>query len=234
MSLDSTRPADDASPEAPSRRSFLSWSVAAGSIAVPAAALVSARPALAAGKKKSNLGKKLPELYSRWDERNFKEIQADENTHVDTIAKALGANARPKPTFQNLEASSYHEFAVMAQTFENTGVGAYLGALPYILDKTLLSEAGSIALVEAYHSGFLNTLLNSTIVPEGSAFASPLTIDEVVTAVTPFISSLNGGPTPTFSTSPSAGNDLAILDTALLLEYLEAEFYNVNVPKFFG
>jgi len=51
-----------------------------------------------------------------------------------------------------------------------------------------------------------------------------------VVAVSPFIASLNSGPDPASTLS----NDTDILHLALLLENLEATFYNTNVPKFFG
>lgn len=53
---------------------------------------------------------------------------------------------------------------------------------------------------------------------------------DIVTAVTPFVASLNGGPDP----SGTLSSDTDILNVALLLEFLEAEFYNTNVPKFYG
>ncbi|MBE3564284.1 MAG: ferritin-like domain-containing protein [Thermogemmatispora sp.] len=119
-------------------------------------------------------------------------------------------------------------FAQLAQTFENVGVGAYLMAAPAIATKAYLAAAGSILTVEARHAGFLDALLNKPLSPNG-AFDKPLSQAEIVNAVSPFIASLNGGTDP----SASLKNDAAILNFALLLEFLEAEFYNVNVPKFF-
>ncbi len=45
----------------------------------------------------------------------------------------------------------------------------------------------------------------------------------------PFIKSLNGGSDP----SKPLQNDIDILNFALLLEYLEATFYDTNVPRFY-
>jgi hypothetical protein len=43
-----------------------------------------------------------------------------------------------------------------------------------------------------------------------------------------FFESLNGGPDP----ADALDNDTVILNFALLLEHLEAEFYRINVPHF--
>ena len=213
-----------------SRRVFLRNATLAAGVATVA---IGGQVANAAGRAPT-----VPALYPGWNKRNFDEIQADENTHVPAVIaaiEALGGTPRPKPTFQNLDFSrNPRGFVVQSQAFENTGVGAYLGAVPFVLTKSVLAAAGSIALVEAYHSGYLNTLLNQPIVPGASHFAMPLTPDEVGARVMPFIVSLNGGPAPTYTETPSVENDIMILNFALLAEYLEQEFYNLNVPRIFG
>ncbi len=175
-----------------------------------------------------------PNLFPGSNARAFREIQADENAHVDFIRATLGAAARPRPTFQGLTAPDFRTFLTMSVAFENTGSGAYLGAAPFIFDRGTLSAAASIAEVESYHSGYLNTLTNAPILPGGTSFAQPLTQGQVVAALTPFIVSLNGGPTPGYDTTTrSPQNDVAIVNFALVAEYLEQEFYNINVPRYF-
>jgi hypothetical protein len=159
----------------------------------------------------------------------FVEIQNDENGHVTFLQQALGSNARPKPTFKGLDAPDIQTFAKDSMTFENLGVGAYLMAAPAISSKDYLKAAGSILTIEARHAGFLDVLLGAPISANG-AFDKPISQADIVAAVTPFVASLNGGPDP----SKTLANDTDILNFALLLEFLEATFYNTNVPKFFG
>ncbi|GAC1470705.1 MAG: hypothetical protein NVSMB9_16080 [Isosphaeraceae bacterium] len=124
-------------------------------------------------------------------------------------------------------------FAQTSFALENTGVVAYLGAVPLVFDKKNLAAAGSIATIEARHAGYLGTLLDYTMDLFGQSFDTPGTIQIVKTNAGPFIKDLNGGPPLTFDTTPSAANDIAILNFALALEYLEAIFYDINVPRFF-
>ena len=123
-----------------------------------------------------------------------------------------------------------------SQALENTGVGAYLGAAPIIFSRDYLAAAGSIMDIEARHAGYLNVLLDDVmthnVLGKDQDFETPLTQQQVVDLAGPFIANLNGGPALEFSTTPSSANDIAILNFALALEYLESEFYNLNVPKF--
>jgi hypothetical protein len=166
----------------------------------------------------------------------FRDIQRHENAHVAFLVNALGSAARPKPTFQNLVQPNFWLFVQTSKALENTGVGAYLGAAPVILSRAYLAAAGSIALIEARHAGWLNSLVDVPITTNvygvEQSFETPLTAAQVVALASPFIASLNGGPPVDYSTTPSSANDIAILNFALALEYLEAEFYNLNVANF--
>jgi hypothetical protein len=159
----------------------------------------------------------------------FQEIMNTEGQHVAFLQSALKSAARPKPTFKNLSQKDLTTFATLAQAFENVGVGAYLMAAPAIKDKGILAAAGSILTIEARHAGFLDALLQKPLDPNG-AFDKPMTQAAIVKAASPFIASLNGGPDP----SAPLTSDTDILNFALLLEFLEAEFYNINVPKLFA
>jgi hypothetical protein len=165
-------------------------------------------------------------------------VRKHENEHVAYLVSALGAAARPKPTFQNLQQSNLNNFLNLSLALENTGVGAYLGAAPAIDSKEILGAAASVALIEARHAGFFNGLrsrpMTENAFGQELSFERPFTVQEVTNAAGPYIANLNGGPPLTFSSTPSAANDVAILNFALALEYLEAEYYNVNVPLFYG
>jgi hypothetical protein len=158
----------------------------------------------------------------------FTEIMNDEDQHVQYLQGALKSAARPKPTFQKLEQTDTQAFASMAQQLENVGVGAYLMAAPALTSKDTLLAAGSILTIEARHAGFLNALLQKPLSANG-AFDKPMTQAEIVSAVSPFIANLNGGADP----AAKLKNDEDILNFALLLEFLEAEFYKANVTKLF-
>lgn len=169
----------------------------------------------------------------------FRQIQRNEESHVEIVIAAirsLGGTPRPLPTFQGIQNVTPPELVAMSTAFENLGTHAYFGAAPYIKNPAVLSVAMSLAFVEGYQAGWLNSLSNQTLVPGGLTFAIPYTIPQVDVAASPFIASLNDGGLfpPTFSTTPSDVNDIAILNFALMLEYLEATFYFNNVPRIFA
>ncbi len=218
---------------APSRRLFLARSTAL-TLAGGAAAALLAGPSAA---RAEHNGVRPKARNAQRDE--FESIQKHENDHVAFLVNALGAAARPKPNFQGLEQDSFQAFASVAQALENTGVGAYLGAAPIIDSMEFLAAAASITTIEARHAGYLNAYLGDPLTATAAddaaspSFEPPLTQEQVIAAAGGFIADLNGGPPIGFDLTPSAENDIDILNYALALEYLEAEFYNLNVPKFY-
>ncbi len=216
-------------PQAAGRRSFLRR----GAAAMAAAAATFAVRSSSAQSGNPNY---LPSLYRNENVREFEAIMDHENAHVQFLVQALGPLARPKPTFVNLVQPNLLAFASTSLALESTGVGAYFGAAPIIFNSGYLAAAGSILTIEARHAGYLNVLLNDimtqNVFGKDQDFEMPLTQQQVVKLAGPFITNLNGGPPLEFSTTPSAENDIAILNFALALEFLEAEFYNLNVPKF--
>jgi hypothetical protein len=160
---------------------------------------------------------------------SFTEIMNDENQHVQFLQGALKNAARPRPTFQKLEQTDTQTFTSMASQLENLGVGAYLMAAPTLTSKDTMLTAGSILTIEARHAGFLNGLLQKPLSANG-AFDKPLSQADIASAISPFIASLNGGIDP----AAKLNNDEDVLNLALLLEFLEAEFYKLNLAKLFS
>ena len=122
------------------------------------------------------------------------QIGADEDTHVAAITatiKKLGGTPVAAPgvdfgtSFDNRK-----NYLTTSHTFENVGVGAYLGAAGFIKDKAILQAAAGIFGVEARHAAVVGNLLG--LKAEGGvymgAFEWPKTKDEVLKGVAPFIS----------------------------------------------
>ena len=78
-------------------------------------------------------------------------VQRHENAHVAFLVTALGSSARPKLTFKNLRASNQHNFLTLGWTFENVGVGAYLGAAPAILSPSQSRRSSSFRNSNCLH-----------------------------------------------------------------------------------
>jgi hypothetical protein len=111
-----------------------------------------------------------------------------EAEHVAALTKAItaaGGTPVKKPTFV-FPVTSQASFLKLAYTLENTGVGAYNGAGPSLMNKEYLAAAGSIVQVEARHAAAIALLTGSPITPNG-AFDKPLTKAQVLAAAGPLI-----------------------------------------------
>jgi rubrerythrin len=106
------------------------------------------------------------------DARIFTTIAAHENQHVAALQSLItGKAATPgaKPTFDftakgnlpgfNFSAGQYETFKALAMAFEDTGVRAYKGQAPRLInDKAALGAALSIHSVEARHASEIRRL----------------------------------------------------------------------------
>jgi len=144
-------------------------------------------------------------------------VQQDEEAHVAAITatiKQLGGMPVKAPgvAFGNAFASRT-SFLTTAVTFENVGVGAYLGAAGFIKSKAVLSAAAGIFGVEARHAAVLANVLGLT--PEGGvykgAFETPIAKAAVLSAVAPFLT----GKAPTGGVGTGVG-DSGNLQTGLV------------------
>jgi Ferritin-like domain len=117
----------------------------------------------------------------------LKSFGAEEAQHVVALHKAAMSMgqpaAKPMGKFPLKDAASV---AKLAATVENLGAAAYLGQAPAIRSKEVLAAALSIHSIEARHAATLNTLLKQSPTPDG-AFARPMSMAQVLTAVKPFI-----------------------------------------------
>lgn len=133
-------------------------------------------------------------LVSGTEAELLKQVEADEEAHVkfltDTIKQLGGKPTKaPKVDFGNAF-KDRESYLMLSHTFENTGVGAYLGAAPALFEeKQLLAAAAGVFGVEARHAAVVGDLLG--LKAEGGVFKgateTPIPKDKVLKAVMPFI-----------------------------------------------
>jgi rubrerythrin len=118
----------------------------------------------------------------------LKKFGEEEQEHVEALTatvKKLGGKPAPEPKAE-FPLKSAKSVAELAGTVENLGAAAYLGQAGNIKSPEVLAAALSIHSVEARHAATLNTLLKTSITPDG-AFAVPADVKTVLKAVEPFI-----------------------------------------------
>lgn len=124
----------------------------------------------------------------------FQLIQSDEESHVKALSDTLGkigtkAVDKPTITFPAGTFASRDSFIKLAAVFENTGVGAYLGAAGGIQNKDILQAAAGIFGVEARHAALIGVISGAT--PEGGIYKgateTAIAKGDVLAAVMPFL-----------------------------------------------
>ena len=114
-------------------------------------------------------------------------IRDHEQQHVRTIRnliRNLGGTPINPPTFR-LNFTNADDFLSTAMLLENTGVGAYNGAIPGVFNPSLVTAAATIATVEARHAAYLNRVMGQNPFP--SAFDAGKTVAEILAAAAPFL-----------------------------------------------
>ncbi len=138
-------------------------------------------------------------LASSSDRDLFQLIQMDEEAHVkaigDTINKLGGQPvAKPQVNFPAGTFQSRDAFLKLSKTFEETGVGAYLGAAGSIQSKDVLQAAAGIFGVEARHAAAVGYIAG--LPPEGGIYMGATETakskNDVLAAVMPFLGAMPG------------------------------------------
>lgn len=125
--------------------------------------------------------------------RVFKQIGKHETAHVKFLKGALGSAAVAKPQFDFTAGGKYADvfsnfdtFALLSQTFEDLGVGAYKGqATNLMASNEILTAALQIHSVEARHAAEVRLVRG--VLPWSGAFDEPISKKKVLAAAGPFL-----------------------------------------------
>ena len=117
--------------------------------------------------------------------KKFGEEEAEHVSALTAAVKSLGGKPAPEPKTE-FPLKSAKPVLELAGTVENLGAAAYLGQAGKIESPEVLASALAIHTVEGRHAAALNTLLGTSITPDG-AFAKPADAKTVLKSVEPFI-----------------------------------------------
>lgn len=126
-------------------------------------------------------------------------VRGDEETHVDFLAGALGAQAIKEPTF-SFPCKDAKSFVGLSAVLEGVGVSAYLGAAPAIANKNYLTAAGSILTVEARHASYIRAAIGQKPFP--NPFDTPLGFNQVFSLAAQFVTGFAPGTSLPFKAFP--------------------------------
>lgn len=167
-------------------------------------------------------------------------VRDHEDAHVDALTatiEKLGGDPVEEGTY-DFGYSTPTEFFGVAGAPENTGVAAYAGAAPQIVDNDLLAAAAGIHSVEARHASFLNLINSTSAFPD--AVDQAKSTEEVLAVAGNFITSpvdpsvyeLREHRSRHDRKLPDGTSDLDVLNYALTLEHLENAFYHDGLAEF--
>ncbi|KDR80400.1 hypothetical protein GALMADRAFT_62556 [Galerina marginata CBS 339.88] len=117
----------------------------------------------------------------------FELVAAHEAVHVKFLSDTLGSQAT-KPCTYNFPYTDPKSFAALSQVLEGVGASAYTGAAQLLTNKDFLTVAASILATEARHASWVASAVNM-VTPWGTAFETPLGLNEVFTLAAGFITS---------------------------------------------
>jgi len=176
---------------------------------------------------------------------NLKTVSSDETTHVNFLTAGLtaaGATPVAECTY-SFGVTDPKSFVATASVLEGVGVSAYLGAAASIMNKTYLTDAGSILTVESRHSAYIRASLMESPFP--APFDTPLTLDEVYSLAAGFIVScpssnpalpVKAFPTLTLATTGTimAGQEITLMTATPQtgMVGMNAAFITVTGPVF--
>ncbi|HET7461828.1 MAG TPA: ferritin-like domain-containing protein [Longimicrobium sp.] len=140
------------------------------------------------------------------DQAIFTTIRDHENQHVAFLQQVLGSQAVAKPTFDFTGGNganngpfspftSYAQFLVLAQGFEDTGVRAYKGQAPNLMSiDSVLQAALQIHSVEARHAAEVRRLRGQRAgTAEQAPYKGWITLAQVDAAAAPIQAVYNAG-----------------------------------------
>jgi rubrerythrin len=177
----------------------------------------------------------------RMDVPNYlKTVGEHEAAHVDALSRTvekLGGTPVEEGEY-DFGYKTPSEFLGVARALENTGVAAYAGAAPSVVNNDVLAAAAGIHSVEARHASFLN-LLNEKV-PFPNAVNEAKSMDEVLEIAGGFITSdvdtsayeMGDSRPKQDRKKENDTSDVNVLNYALTLEHLENAFYRDGLKEF--
>ncbi|WP_373189183.1 ferritin-like domain-containing protein [Halolamina sp.] len=167
-------------------------------------------------------------------------VGAHEKAHVDALSATiqdLNGEAVMEGEY-DLGYNTPSEFLAIGEALEDTGVSAYAGAAPKVVNNDLLAVAAGIHSVEARHAAFLRLVNDDNPFPK--AVDKARSVNDVLEIAGQFVTSevdpsvyeLEDDRPKHDRKMEDDTTDLNVLNYALTLEHLENAFYRDGLENF--